>query len=95
MSHVQNDTRKIVKLKDITEGITRMMVLDLRAFGTVEGVSFNELYKLVPNPFSNLNSFGNPGSFENLENFGKTRLDSKKISCSRLDSTFRVLAHLY
>ena len=61
---------KIVKLKDITEGIARM-VLDLRTFVTVEGVGFNELFKLVPNPFPN------PNSFENLE---ISRLDLGKIS---------------
>ena len=42
-----------------------MMVLDLRAFDTVEGVGFNELFKLVPNPFLNPNCFGNSDSFEN------------------------------
>ena len=54
----------------ITEGIARMMVLDLRPFDIVEGVDFNELFKFVPNPFPNPNSFGNPDSFENLEIFG-------------------------
>ena len=49
MSHVQNDTRKIVKPKDITEGIARMMVLDLRPFDIVEGMGFNELFILVTN----------------------------------------------
>ena len=70
MSHVQNDTRKIVKSKDITKGIARMLVLDLRSFDTVEGVGFNELFKLVPNPFPNLNSFANPDKSENIEIFG-------------------------
>ena len=42
-----------------------MMVLDLRPFDTVKGVSFNELFKLVPNPFSNPNSFGKPDYFGN------------------------------
>ena len=32
-----------------------MIVLDLRPFEIVEGVGFNELFKLVPNPFSNPN----------------------------------------
>ena len=65
---MQDDARKIVKPKDITEGIARMMVLDLRPFDIVEG--FNELFKLVTNPFPNPNSFGNPDKFENLEIFG-------------------------
>ena len=43
-----------------------MMVLDLQSFDTVEVVGFNELFKLVPNPFPNSNSFRNPDSFENL-----------------------------
>ena len=68
MSHVQNDTRKIVKPKDITKGIARMMVLDLQTFDIVEG--FNKLFKLVPNPFPNPDSFQNPDKFENLEIFG-------------------------
>ena len=46
-----------------------MMVLDLRAFDTAEGVSFNELFKLVPNSFENPDFFGNPDKFENLEIF--------------------------
>ena len=62
---MQDDARKIVKPKDITEGIARMMVLDLRPFDIVEG--FNELFKLVTNPFPNPNSFGNPDKFENLD----------------------------
>ena len=41
-----------------------MIVLDLRPFDTVEDVSFNELFTLVPNPFPN------PNSFENFEIFG-------------------------
>ena len=67
---MQNDTRKIVKPKNITEGIVRMMVLDLRPFDIVEGVGFNELFKLVSNPFPNLNSFENFDSFENPDFFG-------------------------
>ena len=51
-SHVQNDTRKTVKRKDMTEGIARMMVLDLRPFDTVKDVNFNELFKLVSQFFS-------------------------------------------
>ena len=62
---LQNDTRKIVKPKDITERIARMMILVLRSFDIVEGVGFNELFILVTNPFPNPNSFGNPDSFEN------------------------------
>ena len=46
-----------------------MMVLDLRPFDTVEGVGFNELFILVPNPFPNPNSFGNLDSFKNLGSF--------------------------
>ena len=46
-----------------------MMVLDLRSFDIVEDVGFNELFKLVPNPFPNPNSFGNPDSLENFESF--------------------------
>ena len=69
MSHVQNDTRKIVKPKDKTEGIARMMILDLRSFDIVEGMGFNELFILVTNPFPNANSFGNPDKLENLEIF--------------------------
>ena len=46
MSRVRNDTRKIVKSKDITEGNARTMVLDLRPFDIVEGVGFNELFLL-------------------------------------------------
>ena len=94
MSHVQNNARKIVKSKGITEEIARMMVLDLRSFDTVEGVGFNELFKLVPNPFPNPNSFGNSDKFETFE-FSGTRHDSEKILCSRTDSIFPVLAHLY
>ena len=78
-------TRKIVKPKDITEGIARMMVLDLRPFDTVEGVDFDELFKLVPNPFPNPDSFKNPNKFENLEIFGYLFLIPK---------IFRILAHL-
>ena len=86
MSHVQNDARKIVKSKDITEEIARMMVLDLRFFDTVEGVGFNELFKLVPNPFSNLNSFGNPDKFENLEIFRYSFRSRKNfVFLTRLD----------
>ena len=70
MSHVQNDTRKIVKLKDVTKGIARTMVLDLRPFDIVESVGFNELFILIIYPFPNPNSFGNPDKFENLEIFG-------------------------
>ena len=40
-----------------------MVVLDLRNFGAVEGVGFNQLFKLAHNPFSNSNSF------ENLDKF--------------------------
>ena len=72
MSRVQNDTRKFVKPKDTTEGIARMMVLDLRPFDIVEDVGFNALFILLTNPFPNPNSFGNPDSFENptkFENF--------------------------
>ena len=69
MSRVQNVTRKIVKPKDITEGIARMMVLDLRPFDIVEGVGFNELFILVTNSFPNPNSFGNSDSFENPDKF--------------------------
>ena len=65
MSHV----KKIVKPKDITQGIARTMVLNLRPFDIVEGVGFNELFILVINPFSNPNSFGNLDSFENLDCF--------------------------
>ena len=83
MSYVQNDTRKIVKLKDITEEIARMMVLDLRPFDIVEGVSFNELSRII----IPINS--------RISKFSATRLDPEKISCSRLDPTFWVLAHLY
>ena len=60
-----------------------MIVLDLRPFDTVEDVSFNELFTLVPNPFPNPNSFGNLDSFENP--------DSVRISKF---STFQI-AHLY
>ena len=59
------DTRKIVKPKDRTEGIARMMVLDLRPIDIIEGVNFNELFIPVTNP----NSFGNSDLFENLEIF--------------------------
>ena len=69
MSHVQNDTRKIVKPKDITEAIARMMILDLRPFDIVEGVGFNELFILVTSPFPNSNFFGNPDSFKNPYKF--------------------------
>ena len=69
MSHVQSDTRNIVKPKDITEGIAQM-ILDLRPFDTVEGVGCNELFELIPNPFLNPNSFGNLDKFENLERVG-------------------------
>ena len=69
MSHVQNETRKIVKPKDITKEIARMMVLDLRPFDIVEDVGFNELFILATNPFSNPNSFENVDKFENLEIF--------------------------
>ena len=64
------DTQKIVKSKDVAEGIARMMVLDPRSFDIVEGVGFNELFILVTNPFPNPNSFGNLDSFETLEIFG-------------------------
>ena len=82
------------------------MVLDLRPFDTVKGVSFNELFKLVPNPFSNPNSFGkpdyfgnpdsskNPDKFENLSIFSGICPDPEKISCFRPDPIFQVLAHL-
>ena len=70
MSHVQNNVRKIVKPKDITKGIARMMVLDLRPFDIIKGVGFNELFILVTNPFPNPNSFGNPDKFKILEIFG-------------------------
>ena len=63
------DTRKIVKPEDITEGIARMIALDLRSFDIVEGVGFNELFILVTTSFLNLNSFGNPDSFENPDKF--------------------------
>ena len=46
-----------------------MMVLDPLPFDIVEGVGFNELFKLVPNLFPNPTSLGNPDSFENLEIF--------------------------
>ena len=70
MSHVQNDTRKIVKPKDVTEKIARMMVLGFRPFDIVEGVGFNELFILGTNPLSNPDSFENPDKFENFEIFG-------------------------
>ena len=53
------------------------MVLDLRPFDIVDGVVFNELFKLVTNLFPNPNSFGNPDKFENI------RPDLEEISCSR------------
>ena len=85
MSRVQNDTRKIVKPEDVTEGIARMMVLDLRLVDIVKGVGFNELFKLVPNPFPNPNSFGNPDSFKNPGTFTKyPGIRLEKISCSHL-----------
>ena len=62
--------RKIVKPKHITDGIARMMVLDLRFFDIVEGVGCNKLFKFVPSPFPNPNSFENPDKFENFEIFG-------------------------
>ena len=98
MSHVQNDTRKIVESKDITEGIVRMMVIDLRPFDTVEDVDFNQLFKLIFNSFPNPNSFGNPDSLENpdkFENlkFSDIRPDPEKISYSQPDPIF--LAHLF
>ena len=92
MSHVQNDTRKIVKPKDITERSARMMVLDLRPFDIVEGVSFNELFKLVSNPFPNPNSFGNPGSFENPDQFENLVPVPKKFRAP--GPIFRVFVHL-
>ena len=45
------------------------MVLDLRLFDIVEDVDFNELFKLVLNPFPNPDSFKNLDKFENLEIF--------------------------
>ena len=92
MSHVQNDTRKIVKPKDTTEGIARMVVLDLRSFDIVEGVGFNELFILVTNPFPTLS--GIPIN-SNISKFSGTRPDPEEISCSLSDPIFRVLAHLY
>ena len=62
-----------------------MMVLDLRPFDIVEGVSFNELFKLVSNPFPNPNSFGNPDKFKNLEKISRSRSDS---SDKEHDETF-------
>ena len=67
LENIANDTRKIVKPKDITDGIARMMVLELRLFDTIEGVGFNELFKLVP--FTNPNSFEIPDFFETLGSF--------------------------
>ena len=62
-----------------------MMVLDLRPFDTVEGVGSNELFKLVP--------FSNPIN-SRISKFSGIRPDPEKISCSRPDPIFRVLAHL-
>ena len=61
-----------------TEGIARIMALDLRSFDIVEVMGLNELFIVVTNPFLNFNSFGNldslenPDSFENLEIFKYT-----------------------
>ena len=64
-----------------------MMVLDL-PFDIVEGVGFNELFKLVPNPFPNPNSFGNPDSFENPDSFGNLVIFGYPIvSCFRFSHT--------
>ena len=49
------------------------------SFGTVEGVGFNELFKLVPSPFPNPNSFGNRDSLENLEIFRYTSRSRKNF----------------
>ena len=69
-----------------------MMVLDLQSFDTVEVVGFNELFKLVPNPFPNSNSFRNPDSFENTGSLvnpdsfvNHDKFENLEILCSRLD----------
>ena len=62
MSRVQNDARKIVKPKDRTEGIARMMVIDLRFFDIVE----DELFKLVPNPFPESHLFRESRNFRDI-----------------------------
>ena len=87
------DTRKIVKSKDITEGIARMMVLDLRPFDIVEGVGFNELYILVTNLFPNPNSLGNRDSFENPYSFENR--DKFENLQNFVFLIFRVLVHFY
>ena len=81
MSRVQNDTRKIVKPKARTEGIARIMVLDLRPFDIVENVSFNELFILVTNPFSTLTGVL---ILSKIPALSRIRPNPEEISCSRL-----------
>ena len=82
---------RLLKPEDITEGIARMIALDLRSFDIVEGVGFNELFILVTNLFPTLS--GIPINSSILK-FSGTCPDPEEISCSLADPIFRVLAHV-
>ena len=72
------DTRKIVESEDITEGIARMMVLDLRSFDTVDDALTNHLF-LLP-ILSRIQTLSKISILSRISKFSSTHPDPEEIS---------------